>query len=94
MKKILIKTAELKERLTPDEFHLVQDLLSEQDSEWQKRLRSIPVLMPLLGAFGLVSTFYGFEKLLDRTFLVEQPTLLLALGVSLLLFTGVFYKKL
>jgi hypothetical protein len=94
MKKALHNLTELKNKLTPEEMHLVQDLLSDQDAEWQKKLRNIPVLAPLLGAFGLVSTFYGFEKLLDQTFLVEVPWLLLAMGIGTLLFTGVFYRKL
>lgn len=84
----------LKSKLTDTEQHLLQDLLSEQDAEWQQKLNRIPLFAPVLGAFGLVSTFYGFEKLLDRTFLVEQPWILLALGIFVLLLTGVFYRKL
>lgn len=86
--------AKLKESLTQDEFNLVKDLLSDQDSEWQKRLNSIPLFAPLLASFGLVSTFYGFEKILDKTILVQQPVLLLAVGIFALLLTGAFYRKL
>lgn len=88
------KLGTLKSKLTDDEMSIVQDLLSEQESEWQRRINQIPLLAPLLGSFGLVCTFYGFEKILDQTFLVQQPHLLLALGISVLLFTGVFYRKL
>jgi hypothetical protein len=94
MKKIFTNLSELKERLTPEEFHLVEDILTERDADWQKRIRNIPVLAPLLGSFGIVATFYGFEKLLDQTVLVEHPALLLLVGVSILLFTGLFYRKL
>lgn len=88
------RLSQLKGKLSDEQFTLVRDLFSEQDAEWQKKLKNIPVLAPLLGAFGLVSTFYGFEKILDQTFLVEQPVLLLFIGITLLLVTGVFYRKL
>lgn len=85
---------ELKSKLTPQEMSLVQDILSEQDAEWQKKLLRIPLLAPLLGGFGLVTTFYGFEKILDQTTLVDHPVLMLSLGVAVLLLTGFFYRKL
>ncbi len=86
--------ATLKESLTQDEFNLVKGLLSDQDTEWQRRLNSIPLFAPLVGSFGLVATFYGFEKLLDKTILIQHPTWLLIVGISALLFTGAFYRKL
>ena len=94
IKSKLADLATLKSKLTDEQFRLVSDLLSAQESSWQQRLNQIPVLAPLLGTFGLVSTFYGFEKLLDRTFLIDQPWLLLTIGVLVLLATGVFYRKL
>ena len=84
----------VKHKFNEEQFNLVRDLLSEHESEWQRRLNSIPLLAPMLGAFGLVSTFYGFEKILDQTYLVDHPWLLLATGFTVLLFTGVFYRKL
>lgn len=54
-----------------------------------------PQLFALGGAFGLVSTFYGFEKLIDKVGLFENnPWILLAVGLSLLVITGSFYNKL
>jgi hypothetical protein len=53
-----------------------------------------PLLFTILGAFGLVATFYGFEGVMDRTGLSENPWILLAIGLSVLIFTGSLYKKL
>ena len=58
-------------------------------------ISKFPLPFALLGAFGLVATFYGFEHLIDSVpFLVENPLLLLALGILSLAITGKFYKKL
>lgn len=53
-----------------------------------------PLLFTLLGAFGLVATFYGFERLIDATFLADSPWLLLGTGILTLVLTGTLYKKL
>jgi len=54
-----------------------------------------PLLFTLLGSFGLVATFYGFERLIDQVPLfVENPVILLATGVGVLVVTGTIYKKL
>jgi hypothetical protein len=53
-----------------------------------------PLLFTLLGAFGLVATFYGFEKVIDQTGLSDNPWILLAIGLVVLVFTGTLYKKL
>lgn len=53
-----------------------------------------PLVFTLLGSFGLVATFYGFERLIDTTFLAENPWLLLGTGILMLIFTGSLYKKL
>ena len=54
-----------------------------------------PLLFALGGAFGLVSTFYGFEKLIDKVDLfVENPWILLGTGIIVLAITGSFYNKL
>lgn len=58
-------------------------------------LDRFPLLFTLLGSFGLVATFYGFEHLIDKSVLLsENPLILLGLGVSTLIFTGTLYKKL
>ncbi len=54
-----------------------------------------PWVFALAGAFGIVSIFYGFEKLIDRIDLfTENPWILLATGVAVLAITGSFYNKL
>lgn len=54
-----------------------------------------PLVFALAGTFGLVSTFYGFEKLIDRVELFENnPWILLATGVITLVITGVALRKL
>jgi len=54
-----------------------------------------PLLFTLLGAFGLVATFYGFERIIDRIhFFSNNPFILLGTGIVVLLFTGTLYQKL
>lgn len=54
-----------------------------------------PVLFAIGAGFGIVSTFYGFEKLIDRVDLfVNNPWILLATGLATLMVTGSFYNKL
>lgn len=65
-------------------------LLEKRRAAFQR----FPLLFTLLGAFGLVATFYGFEGVMDRTGLSENPYTLLALGIGVLIFTGTLYKKL
>lgn len=54
-----------------------------------------PLVFTLAGTFGLVCTFYGFEKLIDQVDLfVNNPWILVATGVVTLAITGSFYNKL
>lgn len=54
-----------------------------------------PLTFALLGTFGLVSTFYGFEKLIDRVQLfVNHPWILLVIGLGVLSVTGLALRKL
>lgn len=54
-----------------------------------------PLVFVLLSSFGLVATFYGFEKVIDQIpFLAENPFTILVTGVGVLLITGALYKKL
>lgn len=58
-------------------------------------LDRFPLLFTLLGTFGLVATFYGFEALIDKIDLLSNnPFILLGVGVLTLIFTGTLYKKL
>ncbi len=54
-----------------------------------------PLAFGLAASFGLVSTFYGFEGLINRVdWLQNNPWLVLCVGVSVLMATGTAYKKL
>ena len=64
-----------------------------------ERTRSVfgrfPLPFTLLGAFGLVATFYGFEGIIDRIdIFADNPYILLITGVAILAVTGQLYKKL
>ncbi len=54
-----------------------------------------PLTFALLGTFGLVSTFYGFEKIIDSVQLfVNHPWILLVFGLTVLSVTGLALRKL
>lgn len=54
-----------------------------------------PLVFALIGTFGLVSTFYGFEKIIDSIDLfVNHPWILLVLGIGTLSVTGLALRKL
>jgi hypothetical protein len=54
-----------------------------------------PVVFVLLSTFGLVATFYGFEKLIDQIdFFADQPLTILLAGLITLTITGTLYKRL
>jgi hypothetical protein len=53
-----------------------------------------PLAFTLLGTFGVVATFYGFEGIIDSTFLNEHPFVLLCVGLLTLVATGSLYRKL
>lgn len=54
-----------------------------------------PLLFTMMASFGLVATFYGFERLIDKVdLLADNPFILLATGVLTLIVTGTLYKKL
>lgn len=64
-----------------------------------KRRESIaeryPLTFALIGTFGLVSTFYGFEKIIDSIDLfVNHPWILLVVGLVTLSVTGLALRKL
>ncbi len=54
-----------------------------------------PTLFVLLSSFGVVATFYGFEKVIDNIeFFTENPQMVLVTGIITLILTGTLYKKL
>ena len=60
----------------------------------QAVFQRFPLLFTLLGTFGLVATFYGFEGVMDKTGLSENPWILLGIGIVILIFTGTLYRRL
>ncbi|MFC1656894.1 hypothetical protein ACFL14_02975 [Patescibacteria group bacterium] len=83
----------LKQTLTEDEMDLVHRVLVEK-SVVRKTLEKHPVLLAVLGTLGVVSVFYGFEKIIDQTLLSSSPIYLLLFGFLILYFTGLLLKKL
>jgi len=70
---------------------VVSKLASGRNSTFAR----FPLLFTLLGAFGVVATLYGFERLIDKIdLLADNPFILLASGVLILILTGSLYKKL
>ncbi len=54
-----------------------------------------PLTFAMIGTFGLVSTFYGFEKIIDSVELfVNHPWILLVVGIATLSITGLALRKL
>ena len=54
-----------------------------------------PVIFVFLTTFGLVATFYGFEKVIDGIpFFVERPHMILVTWILVLICTGTLFKKL
>ena len=54
-----------------------------------------PLVFVLLSSFGLVATFYGFEKVIDNIeYFSDKPIMILITGIVVLIFTGSLYKKL
>ena len=69
--------------------------IAEKIGERRKAVfERFPLVFTLLGAFGLVATFYGFERLIDTTALADNPWVLLGTGILTLVITGSLYKKL
>jgi hypothetical protein len=65
------------------------------DKERDRMSQKYQLTFTLLGAFGLVATFYGFERLIDEIpFLYDNPYILLGTGLVLLVLTGSLYRKL
>ena len=80
-----------RDKLREKEEAVIQKLAQERESVFSR----FPLLFTLLGAFGVVATFYGFEGLIDRIdVLADNPAAILLTGVLTLVVTGTLYKKL
>lgn len=77
-----------------------QQSLLQREEEQVKKIRDTyankyPLVFALGATFGFVATLYGFEKLIDNIDLfVNNPWILLGVGVTVLYVTGTFYNKL
>jgi len=77
--------------LQSSEKKITDTLKTQKRSAFER----FPIIFTMLGSFGLVATFYGFEKLIDNSeFLSSNPWLLLTTGITLLAFTGSLYDRL
>ena len=83
-------------RKDPEKFTEVPNetlhrLIEQRDSTF----RRWPLLFTLLGTFGVVSTFYGFQHIIAKIpVLADNPIITLGVGLLTLLLTGSLYKKL
>lgn len=80
-------------------IHTLKDtetrIISKVDERRKAVFERFPLVFTLLGAFGLVATFYGFEGIIDQLpVLADNPLILLSTGVLTLALTGTLYKKL
>jgi hypothetical protein len=76
---------------TIKEQRLIEGLAKRRDSAEAK----FPLTTALLVTFGVVSVFYGFEKIIDKIdFLSRNPIILLLIGLTTLVVTGAVHKKL
>lgn len=79
------------EPLAKLEQKVVHSLTNQRD----KTAVRFPLLFGLAVTFGLVSTFYGFEGLINKVvWLQDNPWATLLVGVIVLIATGTAYKKL
>jgi hypothetical protein len=77
-------------------FTTAEERLAEEFKAKRKKAeQKFPLEFALATTFGIVSTFYGFEKLIDRVDLfVQHPWILLIAGLLTLYVTGAIYRKL
>lgn len=76
---------------TDVEHKIAERVVADRESAAER----FPLFFGLAATFGLVSVLYGFEKLIDRVDLfVNNPWILLVVGVLILVATGAAYKKL
>lgn len=76
---------------TDREQQLIAAIGKKRDSAEAK----FPLVTALIVTFGFVSVLYGFEKMIDKVeFFVENPLVLLLIGLATLTISGAVYKKL
>jgi hypothetical protein len=77
-------------------FTDIDDKIIEKTTRRRESIaENYPLTFALVGTFGLISTFYGFEKLIDKVSLfADQPWILLIIGLATLSATGLALRKL
>lgn len=69
----------------------INKLTKQRDSVFKR----FPLLFALLGTFGVVTTYYGFQHIIQQIPLfANNPYFTLVVGLSVLMLTGTLYKKL
>lgn len=91
MNKVKAKLKQEEVKLTDSEKLFVRRLSGRRD----RLAERYPFAFAAAAAFGIVSTYYGFEKLIDKIDLfTNEPWILLITGLVVLFITGTLYKKL
>lgn len=71
------------------------ELLKKIDRKRENINNKFPLWSALAATFGVVSIFYGFEKIINEIpVLSNNPWILLVVGLAILIATGTTYKKL
>ena len=83
-------------KMTHDEVtgigHSIHQMLQ---SRRQTAFQRFPVTFTLLGTFGLIATFYGFQGLVDQVqYFQSNPEVVLIGGVMVLFLTGRLHREL
>lgn len=61
----------------------------------QSAFKRFPTLFTLLVTIGVAATFFGLERLMQKTpSIYEHPAITLCVGLLILIVTGRLYKKL
>jgi hypothetical protein len=72
-----------------------EKILHAISEQRDKTAKKFPLGFGLAASFGLVSTYYGFEAMIDRVaWLNNNPWAMLLVGVGTLIATGTMYRKL
>lgn len=88
----VIKVADEAHRAAEDAFSRAEKMTEPYR---ESLIRRYPVVFTLLATFGLVITFYGFERVIaEIAWLNERPLLILIFGLTILAGTGKLFKKL
>ncbi len=77
-------------------FTDIDDKIIEKATKQRESIAEhYPLTFALIGTFGLVSTFYAFEKIIDGiAIFADNPWILLVIGLGTLSITGLALRKL